>query len=196
MPTETIFQHIATFYSLIAGLAVANVLRAMANGAKSAADVRWYWMHTAAAGMLLLIIAQDWWSLLSWNGPFRVNHPIFVFLLIRAGALYFASSLLVAEAHDAGDGVLDLRVHMVRVRRRFFAALLAYAVFDHADTLLKGPARLAELGPYYPFYVAIFTGMMLAAAIFKSGRVQGAVIVIMLIVHLSALIARALGLIV
>jgi hypothetical protein len=193
MPTDTIFQHTATFYSLIVGLAVANVLGAMANSAKSKAQVRWYWMHTGAAGMVLLIIAQDWWFLLSWDGTVRVTHPILVFLLARAGVLYFASNLLVPELHDAADGVLDLRVHMLRVRRRFFASLVAYAVLDHADTLLKGPERIAALGPYYPTYVTVFIGMMLAATLFRTERVPGAVIVIMLIVHLSAIAGRAFG---
>jgi hypothetical protein len=194
MPTDAIFQHTATFYSLIVGLAVANVLSAMANSAKSMARVRWYWMHTAAAGLLLLIIAQDWWFLLSWDATRRVSHPILVFLLARAGVLFFASNLLVPEPHDAADNVLDLRVHMVRVRRRFFASLTIFAVLDHTDTLLKGPERIAALGPYYPAYVAIFVGAMLAATLVRTERVPGAVIVIMLFVHISAIVARVFGL--
>ncbi|HEY0670992.1 MAG TPA: hypothetical protein VGD27_01935 [Longimicrobiales bacterium] len=193
MPNDAIFQHTATFYSLIVGLAVANVLSAMANSAKSKARVRWYWMHTAATGMLLLIIAQDWWFLLSWDGTVRVSHPILVFLLARAGVLYFASNLLVPEAHDADDGVLDLRVHMLRVRRRFFGTLVAYAILDHTDTLLKGPERLAALGPYYPVYVILFVGMMLAATFVRTERVPGAVIVIMLVLHLTAIVGRVFG---
>src|SRR5688572_6153538 len=165
----------------------------MANSAKSSARVRWYWMHTAAAGMVLLIIAQDWWFLLSWDGTVRVTHPILVFLLARAGVLYFATNLLVPELHDSADGVLDLRVHMLRVRRRFFAALVVYAMLDHADTLLKGPERLAELGPYYPAYVVILIGMMLAAALFKTERVPGVVIVITLTMLVTTVIARAFG---
>jgi hypothetical protein len=151
-------------------------------------------MHTAAAAMLLLIIAQDWWFLLSWEESRRVSHPILVFLLARAGVLFFASSLLVPEHHDAADGVLDLRAHMLRVRRRFFASLLAYAVLDHADTLLKGPERLAALGPYYPAYVLIFLGLMLAATVVKTERVPGAVIVIMLAVQVLTIVARVAGL--
>jgi hypothetical protein len=193
MPTDAIFQHTATFYSLIVGLAVANVLGAMANSAKSSAQVRWYWMHTGAAGLVLLIIAQDWWFLLSWDGAVPLTHPILVFLLARAGVLYFASNLLVPEVDDAQDGVLDLRVHMLRVRRRFFATLVVYAILDHADTLLKGSERLAALGPYYPAYVVIFIGMMLAATLFKTERVAGVVVVIMLILHITTIAARAVG---
>jgi hypothetical protein len=194
MSPDAIFQHTATFYSLIVGLAVANVLSALANSAKSSSRVRWYWMHTAAAGMLLLIMAQDWWFLLSWDGPVRVSHPILVFLLARAGVLFFASSLLVPEAHDAADGVLDLRAHMFRVRRRFFASLLAFGLLDLADTLLKGPERVAALGPYYPGYVAIFVGLMLAGTLVRTERVPGAAIVIMLTLYLLTIVARMAGL--
>lgn len=194
MSPEAIFQHTATFYSLIVGLAVANVLSAMANTAKSSARVRWYWMHAAAAAMLLLVIAQDWWFLLSWDGPRRVSHPILVFLLARAGVLFFASSLLVPEPHDAADGVLDLHAHMLRVRRRFFATLLGYALLDHTDTLLKGPERLTALGPYYPAYVVIFVSLMLAATVVRTERVPGIVIVIMLTVQLLTIVARVAGL--
>ena len=194
MSTEAIFQHTATFYSLIVGLAVANVLSAMANSAKSSSRVRWYWMHTAAAGMLFLIMAQDWWFLLSWDGPVRVSHPILVFLLARAGVLFFASSLLVPEHHDAADGVLDLRAHMLRVRRRFFGSLLAFALLDVADTLLKGPDRIAALGPFYPGYVAIFVGLMLLGTVVRTERVPGAAIVIMLTLYLLTIGARVAGL--
>lgn len=196
MSPDAIFQHTATFYSLIVGLAVANVLSALANSAKSSSRVRWYWMHTAAAGMLLLIMAQDWWFLLSWDGPVRVSHPILVFLLARAGVLFFASSLLVPEYHDAADGVLDLRAHMLRVRRRFFASLLAFGLLDLADTLLKGPERIAALGPYYPGYVASFVGLMLAGALVRTERVPAAVIIIMLVLYLLAIAARMAGLMV
>ncbi|HEV2123709.1 MAG TPA: hypothetical protein VGW38_13155, partial [Chloroflexota bacterium] len=60
-PAQEVFPHVATFYSLIVGLAVANVLSSAANAAKTEARVRWYWVHTAAAVMLLLFIVQDWW---------------------------------------------------------------------------------------------------------------------------------------
>lgn len=194
MSPDAIFQHTATFYSLIVGLAVANVLSAMANSAKSSSRVRWYWMHTAAAGMLLLIMVQDWWFLLSWDGPVRVSHPILVFLIARAGVLFFASSLLVPEHHDAADGVLDLRAHMHRVRRRFFASLLAFALLDLADTLLKGAERVAALGPYYPGYVVIFVGLMLAGTFARTERVPGVAVSIMLTLYFFTIVARMAGL--
>ena len=194
MSPDAIFQHTATFYSLIVGLAVANVLSAMANSAKTSSRVRWYWMHTAAAGLLFLIMAQDWWFLLSWDGPVRVNHPILVFLLARAGVLFFASSLLVPEAHDAADGVLDLRAHMLRVRRRFFGSLLAFSLLDLADTLLKGRERVVALGPYYPAWVTLFIGLMLTGTLVRTERVPGAIIVFMLLLYLVTVAARTAGL--
>jgi hypothetical protein len=191
MTGEAIFQHTATFYSLIVGLAVANVLGAMANTAKSRARVRWYWMHTAAACLLLLVIASDWWFLLSWDRADAMTQPILVFLLARAGVLYFASHLLVPEAHDAQDGVLDLRAHMLQVRRQFFASLVVFALLDHADTLLKGRERLEALGPYYPGYVVIFIAAMLAGTFAKSERVPGIVIGVLLLMHVTAIVGRA-----
>ena len=195
MDINASFQHTATFYSLIVGLAVANVFTAMATAAKTTARVRWYWLHTCAGGMLLLLIAQDWWYLLSWDGEVHVSHAILVFLLARAGVLYFSASLLVPEHHDAEDGVLDLRVHMLRVRRRFFASLTLFPILDLVDTLLKGRARLDALGPYYPAYVVIFTGTMLCAALVRSERIPGIVVVIMLAILGSAVVGGAFGVI-
>ena len=193
MPNDASFQHVATFYSLIVGLAVASVLGAVANTAKSQARVRWYWMHTAAACMVLLVIAQDWWFLLSWDAENKVSHAILVFLLARAGVLYFAANLLVPEFHDAADGVLDLREHMLRVRPRFFGALTAFPVLDLADTLLKGRERLVALGPGYPYYVVVLFALMLAAALARRERLPGVVIVVMLLMHVGIIVGGAMG---
>jgi hypothetical protein len=195
MPADASFQHIATFYSLIVGLAVANVLTAIANVAKTKARVRWYWLHTAAAAMLLLLIAQDWWFLLSWDGPVHVSHAILVFLLARAGVLFLVSSLLIPEADDAVDGLVDLRVHMLRVRRRFFAALATFPILDLLDTLLKGRERLDALGPYYPAYVALFFGLMAAAALVRTQRVAAIAVVFMLVVLVTTVVGGAFGVI-
>ena len=127
--------------------------------------------------------------------PVHVSHAILVFLLARAGILYFAASLLIPEPHDAEDGVLDLRVHMLRVRRRFFASLTLFPILDLVDTLLKGRARLDALGPYYPAYVVVFTGAMLCAALVRSERIPGIVVVIMLAILGSAVVGGAFGVI-
>jgi hypothetical protein len=193
MPAQDAFPHVATFYSLIVGLAVANVLGSAANAAKTEARVRWYWVHTAAAVMLLLLIAQDWWFLLSWERGGEISHAVLVFLLARAGVLYFASSLLQPEAHDAQDGVLDLRIHFHRIRRRFFLALAVFPVLDAADTLLKGPSRLRSLGPVYPVYVCATLLLMLRAAYSRGERAPAAVICITIAILASVVIGGALG---
>jgi hypothetical protein len=194
MPTEDVFPHIATFYSLIVGLAVANVLSSAANAAKSEARVRWYWVHTAAAAMLLLIIAQDWWFLLSWERGGHISHAVLVFLLARAGVLYFASNLLVPEATDAwDDGIIDLRKHFVRVRRRFFVALALFPVLDSIDTLLKGQERLRSLGPGYPVYAAASVVLMLAGGYARSERTSAVIILVVIVSLLAVIVGGAAG---
>jgi hypothetical protein len=194
MSSDAYFQHIATFYSLIVGLAVANVFSAIANSAKTTARVRWYWMYTASAGMLLLLIAQDWWFLLSWDGPVKVSHAILVFLLARAGVLYFASNLLIPDHQDAEDGILDLRVHMLHVRRRFFAALAFFPILDLIDTRLKGRERLVDLGPFYLTYVGVFFGLMLCASLVQRERIANIIVVTMLAVLIWMIVGGALDL--
>jgi hypothetical protein len=179
MQPDDAFQHIATFYSLIVGLAVANVLGAIGKTARTNAQVRWHWLHAAAAAMLLLLIAQDWWFLLSWDGVMEVNHAVLVFLLARAGLLYFASNLLIPEPDQHGDARVDLRMHMSHIRPRFCAVLAVFPILDLTDTLLKGSDRLAAL-PYYPVYVAAFFGLMTAAALARTERVAAVAVVTML----------------
>lgn len=179
MRPDVAFQHTATFYSLIVGLAVANVLAAIGNAARTNAQVRWHWLHAAAAAMLLLLIAQDWWFLLSWDGMLGVNHAVLVFLLARAGLLYFASNLLIPEPGHRVNGRVDLRMHMSHIRPRFCGVLAVFPILDLADTLLKGSDRLAAL-PYYPVYVVGFFGLMTAAAVARTERVAAVAVVTML----------------
>ncbi len=194
MPAHEVFQHVATFYSLIVGLAVANVLSSAADAAKTAARVRWYWVHTTAAVMLLLWIAQDWWFLLSWEGGGEISHAVLLFLLARAGVLYFASNLLRPEATDAQeDGIIDLKVHFLRVRRRFFLALAVFPVLDAVDTLLKGAERLRSLGPFYPVYAITPFVLMLAGAYARSERVLASIICLAIALFAGVVIAGAVG---
>ncbi len=194
MPVYDVFPHVATFYSLIVGLAVANVLSSAADAAKTEARVRWYWVHTAAAVMLLLLIAQDWWFLLSWERGREITHAVLLFLFARAGVLYFASNLLLPEDDDAQeDGVVDLRAHFLRVRRRFFLSLAVFAVLDIADTLLKGPERLQSLGPVYPIYAVAPVLLMLTGAYARSERVPALVICATLGVLATVVIGGVMG---
>jgi hypothetical protein len=190
--SEAAFQHVATFYSLIVGLAVANVFSAMGKAATTTARVRWYWMHTSAAAMLLMLMAQDWWFLLSWD-EIRVSHAILVFLLARAGVLYFAASLLLPEDTDNADGIIDLREHMLRMRKRFFVTLAIFPILDFVDTLLKGRGRISALGgPYYLVYEASFFGMMLIAALSRTERPAGIVVMVMIGVLVLSIVSGAL----
>lgn len=193
MLTQDVFPHVATFYSLIVGLAVANVLSSVANAAKTEARVRWYWVHTAAAAMLLLLIAQDWWFLLSWERGGEINHAVLLFLLARAGVLFFASSLLLPEANDAEDGIVDLRAYFRRIRRRFFLSLAIFPLLDVVDTLLKGPERLRSLGPFYPAYAVTPFVLMLVAAYARNERIPAFIIVLALLLLSSVVVAGAFG---
>src|SRR5688500_15747225 len=135
---------LATFVSLIYGLAVANVLAHVASLVKRGRGADWYWIHTLWSVHLLVLLAGDWWSLQNWAGVPRIGFLVYLSLLLKPSLLFIASDLLFPER---GGGVVDLKEHFFAVKRAFFLALIAFVVADQVDTLLKGWEHVVELGP-------------------------------------------------
>lgn len=154
------FEYIATFASLILGLAVANVLANYADYVKNRKRVRWYWLHAAWSAFMLIAIASEWWVSLNWASVPGINYFEFLFMLGKPCALFFASALLVPDS-DSPSVQVDLRSHYFSVSRPFMTTMLLYLTLDIIDTLLKGMEHFRSLGPSYPIGMAVAAAFIL-----------------------------------
>ena len=146
-------SYLATFLSLILGLAVANVLSRLSAMFKAGRDTDWYYLHTLWAVFLLFLMALEWWVILLWGREGRIGFFVYIFLLAKPCVLSVASDMLFPET--IAGRKQDLRAHFWAIRRRYFAVTALYPVLDVVDTLLKGVDHLRELGPIYPTVIIL-----------------------------------------
>ena len=155
-------SHLATFLSLILGLAVANVLAHLSAMVKHGRKADWYFLHTMWAVYLLFLMACEWWIIFGWSIVGEIGFWTYLFLLAKPCVLFVASDVLFPSMPiNAG---VDLRSHFWSVRRRLLLIVALYPALDVVDTLLKGMDHFQELGPLYPIvlavgFLAVFVGL-------------------------------------
>ena len=139
--------HLSTFVSLIYGLGVANVLAHLASLIKRGRGADWFWVHTLWSAFLLLAMASFWWLLQIWAAVPHIGYFSYLSLLLIPSLLFMMSDVLFPDR--AETGAVDLKAHFFRVRRPFFALVLALLVADEIDSLQKGWDHVLGLGAYY-----------------------------------------------
>lgn len=178
--------YLATFISLILGLAVANVLRHVGSLLKRGASADWYWIHTSWTVGLFLALAGEWWLLLQWERVGSITFFAYLTMLIKPSILFVGSELLFPDTAD--KGTVDLRVHFFQVRRRLFLVMLLVPFADVLDTLLKGWQHFRDLGWFYPVSMLGALGVAIVGAWTANERVQGVLVVLIIVVMLLGIV--------
>lgn len=140
-------SYLATFVSLIYGLGVANVLAHLASLIKRGREADWYWIHTVWSVFLMLLMATMWWNLQSWDEVPHIGYLNYLSLLLSPSILFVASDVLFPER--TAHGGIDLKAHFFAIKNQLFLLMIALAVADGLDTVLKGWGHVVELGPVY-----------------------------------------------
>jgi hypothetical protein len=162
--------YLATFFSLILGLAVANVLTHLSALVKRGRQADWYLLHTLWALFVLLLMAGEWRIILEWASQPRISFFTYLFLLAKPCVLFLLSDLLFPDRTIPGP--VNLKAHYFSIRSRFFPLFLAYGYLDVVDTLLKGVDHFIALGPIYPAMTAATTVASIVAIRSSSERLH------------------------
>jgi hypothetical protein len=162
--------YLATFFSLILGLAVANVLTHLSSLVKRGRQADWYLLHTLWAMFVLLLLALEWRIILEWAAEPNLSFYIYLFLLTKPCVLFLLSDLLFPDRTLVGQ--VDLRQHFFEIRTRFFPMFILYGMLDVVDTLLKGVDHFRSLGPIYPAMIVLTTITSVIAARSSNERVH------------------------
>ena len=164
------FGYLSVFYSIILGLAVTCVFSGFAELINLRQRVRWYGPFIIWGIFLLFFSAWEWWVVFRWHTHSGWSFPLYAFLAIRPGLIYFAAHLLLPDFQN--EERIDLREHLARVHRWLFALMGVAFLLGVADSALKGRGYFIAIWPWqWPLSTALVS-MAAVGFVFRSEWLQ------------------------
>lgn len=118
------FSYLSVLISIILGLAVTQVLQGFRGLMLARSRVRAYWPALVWAVLVLVIAAEEWWSMygLRVRPTSSWTFPDFAFVLLQTVPVYLLAGLVLPDVD--GDRDVDLRDHYYAHHRWFFLLLV------------------------------------------------------------------------
>lgn len=138
------FDYVMILASIVIGLALAHLMQGVVSLVTT--KVRVWWVHLVWVAFMLLMSVGWWWWEYTLHELVRWTFDIYVFVLLYAFAIYLTSALLFPREFD---GHASYETYFLAHRRWFFGLQIALSLIDLADSALKGPGHMRELGPEY-----------------------------------------------
>lgn len=150
-----IFAHVRTAISIIVGLSIGRLLTGLARFVQHPGQHKVYGVHLVWTFFMLLQVIYFWWwefhlSAVQWT------FPLYCFVVLYASLFFFMCTLLFPDAMNEYKGFAD---YFMSRRKWFFGFLIVAFLMDIVDTLSKGEAYLALLGPEYWLRIALYIGL-------------------------------------
>ncbi|WP_291375794.1 hypothetical protein [Devosia sp.] len=170
----------------VIGLGMARLLVTIAGIIQHPHRAKLSALHLLWVGSMLLELLLFWW----WEfALFKFSHwnfGIAVFLVAFAILLFLIAALLSPDNLSDYRGYEDF---FIKRRKWFFGLFAAVAVFDVADTLLKGTGHWEEYGGLYFVQAAVGLSFCALGAFSANARVHLAIVIIHLM-HQATMAAR------
>lgn len=175
------FEFVAVFYSVVLGVAVAQLMTGVARLVEERRRVRTYWVHSVWILTVLLCDANNWWSLWSVRAVSSWRLVSFLLVIALTAFVFLMTVLLFPSPPEPGE-VIDLRAHyhgnsVIFLRANAAAWALAFlcnwSIFplDRIDAITVLPIAIVLLSLVVaqtrrPLYHGLFSIFILAAMIF------------------------------
>jgi hypothetical protein len=167
------FNYVMVLASVIVGLAVAHLLTGIARMVQRPERAKLYWVHLLWIVLMFHNALFWWWWEFGLASIDQWTFELYVFVLYFAVLLYLICAILVPSS--LGE-YADYRAYYFAHRHWLFGLVLAFSLFDFADSAAKGRAHLAALGwPYY-ISVAIRSALLIVAMNTRNERVHAAIV--------------------
>jgi len=174
------FEYLITLVSVIAGLGITRTLSGLARLFDYRHQIIFSWITIAWTINVLLWLVAFWWFTFLLSSLDGWSPWLHVFVLVYAGVIFFMLALLHPESID---GEFDMFGRFISNRKMFFGVLMATAIIDVIDTLIKGHMGLPTppLTTYSAFILSwiVISGIALFA---KNRAVHGACSMLFLVV--------------
>jgi hypothetical protein len=182
------FTYLSVLYSIILGLAIAQLLQGLGRVIQYRQRVRLYWPSLTWVGLLVVIDVQAWWATFGRRSYSNWNFLFFLVVLIQPIGLYLVSALVLPEF--SGEGPVDLRENYYGHSHWFFGIAALIIVSSYLKNLALDGHIPLDLDSVIQL---VFLVVIVAAAITKREWFHKAVapfFAIGLGVYISVLFAR------
>ena len=146
------FNYVMVLGSVIVGLAVTHLLQGVAKLIQHPEGKKLYWVHLLWVALMFLNALFLWWWEYQLSSMHHWTFELYLFVISFSVVLYLICAVLVPSelGHYA-----DYRAYYYSRRRWLFGLVLLFSLMDLADSAIKGPAHLAELG--WPYFLVVGT---------------------------------------
>jgi hypothetical protein len=124
-----IFEFVAGFYVVLAGLGVTLLLRSVGQMLESRERIDFYWVHGAWIAFVFLMHVNSWFTLWAYNDLQQWTVAQLLLLVGSPLFLYLASHVIVPEIAEHEDRRHDMRAYFFE-RFRLLLGLLVLAVIS------------------------------------------------------------------
>jgi hypothetical protein len=114
------FEFVCAFYSVVLGVAVAQLMTSVGRLIEMRDQVRTYWVQSLWVIIVLLIDCNCWWAMWDLRGAKSWSFVSFLLLVGLVASIYLVTVLLFPRMESGGQ--IDLDAHYYRNRRFFFLA--------------------------------------------------------------------------
>ena len=121
------FEFITIFCSLILGLSLTHIFRAVSDLYEIRERVKMNWLNSLWVVTVIMWAIHTWWGL--WNLSIDMetwHYSQYWFLVMNLSSIYFFTTLVLPKATDEGE--IDLEKHYFSVRKAFFS-IVAFSLF-------------------------------------------------------------------
>jgi hypothetical protein len=147
------FSYVMVLASVIAGLAITQLLLGVAGMIQHPDRHKPYWVHLIWVLYAFEYVALWWWYEYSFIKMASWSFGLYLFILLYAVLIYLMCAVLSPTDLRNFD---DYEAYYYS-RRRWFLGLAALVIlFDIGDTLSKGTDHFIGLGPHYWIGAAVF----------------------------------------
>ncbi len=175
------FEFVTVFYSVILGLALTHIFRAVSDLYEIRERVETYWLNT------LWVVTVIMWSIFQWWGLWELseiltkwNYLQYWIMVTNLASIYFFTTLVLPKATD--EGTINLRDHYYSVHTAFFI-IVAYSLYSSsAINFYLFSKDLISIEVIAPFVVGC---LALAAAFVKTQRYHQIIGILILIIFLN-----------
>ena len=136
----TPFEFVCAFYSVVLGVAVAQLMTSVGRLIEMRDQVRTYWVQSLWVVIVLLIDINCWWSMWELRGAKGWSFISFLLLVGLVASIYLVTVLLFPPVPEPGRQV-DLDAHYYKNRRFFFLANAAGWIMGLLCNLTFLPVR-------------------------------------------------------